>query len=253
MKQPTTLVSVDEYTFAQRVLAAPLPTIVLFGTPTCPATHAYRQLLHEQALYYAGALRIAVVDVEQAIALGEQVGIAVTPTLLIVQNGDICTRVIGFMPPGLLQLLCEQIVTGTLPIAPLWCPNEELFEERVIVPLLETWGVRYWRQAPCPAPARGRIDMLIYDHESDMPLTLFENKRHLASPQALIRAMQQAYTYARALQLGSFVVAAPPGLWIYACTKPKPSIVQQITSLALLHSSQSGLDILRQLRYDPLT
>ena len=243
----TRLLAVSEDDFGRRVLASPLPALVLFGAPSCPASRALRPLLQELATLHAATLRVAAVDVERAAWLAEQFGVAVTPTLLVARDGDIITRVVGFAPIELLRLLCEQIATGALPSDPFWSPTEATFEDLVLAPLLDRWGLAYVRQAPCPAPSRGRIDMLVYDGSPDQPLTLFENKRQIASAQALRQASAQAHTYARALGLRSFVVAAPAGLWIYACVERRAVELRRLTGLELQQDPDSVLALLRRV------
>jgi thioredoxin 1 len=242
----TPLLSVTDANFGRRVLASPLPTLVLFGTPRDTASRALKPALQELAALHAAALRVASIDAERAPWLAEQFGVAATPTLLVVQGGDVVTRVIGFLPIGLLRLLFEQIAAGALPPDPLWSPTEETFEDVVVVPLLDQWGLTYVRQAACPAPARGRIDILVYDRSPAQPLTLFENKRQIASAQALQQATIQAHRYARALGLPSFVVAAPAGIWIYACAGAHAIELRRLTSLELQQRPDSVLALLRR-------
>jgi thioredoxin 1 len=243
----TPLLGVTESTFGRRVLASPLPVIILFGTPTCPASRALRPLLQDLAASYAGQLRIAVLNAERAALVAEQFGVQAAPTMLIVRDREVVTRVTGFVPEGLLRLLCEQVATGTLPSDPYWSPTEATFEDLVLVPLLTAWGFTYVRQAPCPAPARGRIDILVYDHPSGPPFTLFENKRQMASAYALRQAVTQAHTYAEALQLPSFVVAAPAGMWFYACVGARALAVHRLTSLDLQQHPDIVPQLLRRL------
>jgi thioredoxin 1 len=229
----TALLTITEANFGRRVLASQLPTLVLFGAPSCPATRALKPLLQELAALHTTALQVATINVESAGWLAEQFGVSMAPTILVVRDGDISTRVVGFLPLGLLRLLFEQIATNSLPPDPFWSPIEATFEDVVVVPLIERWGLTYVRQAPCPPPRHGRIDMLIYDRSLAEPLTLFENKRQVASAQALHQASTQAHAYARALRLPSFVVAAPAGLWIYGCTAQRAVELRRLTSLEL--------------------
>jgi len=222
--------------------------VALFGSRACLASRALRPLLRELASIHAGTIRFATIEAEHAPLLADQFGLQITPTLIVVQNGEIATRVVGFVSPDLLRLLCDQVASGTLPPEPCWSPVEATFEDVVIVPLLNAWGFTYLRQAACPAPARGRIDFLVYDEPAAPPLTLFENKRQLASTQALAQAAAQAHGYARALQVASFVVAAPAGLWIYASTATAPVAVCRVTSLELPQQLDRVPRILRQLR-----
>jgi thiol-disulfide isomerase/thioredoxin len=246
--KPNALLSVTESNFGRYVINSPLPVVALFGSRTCPASRALRPLLHELASLYAGSIRFATINAEQAPLLAGQFGLQITPTLIVVQDGEIATRVLGFVSPDLLRLLCEQVADGRLPPEPFWSPVEATFEDVVVAPLLNAWGFTYVRQAACPSPARGRIDFLVYDQPDAPPLTLFENKRQLVSPQALAQAAAQAHGYARALQVPSFVVAAPAGLWIYASTATAPVAVRQVTSLELQQQLDSVPRILRRMR-----
>jgi len=246
--KPSALLGVTESNFGRYVINSPLPVVALFGSRTCAASRALRPLLHELATLHAGSIRFATINAEQSQLLAGQFGLHITPMLIVVQDGEIATRVVGFVSPELLRLLCDQIASGALPHDAFWSPVEATFEDVVIVPLLDAWGFTYLRQAASPRPARGRIDFLIYDGPNAPPLTLFENKRQLLSSQALAQAAAQAHGYARALQLSSFVVAAPAGLWIYASTATAPVVVRQFTSLELQQQRASVPRILRQLR-----
>ncbi len=246
MKQ-SALLSVTESNFGRHVISSRIPVLALFGSRTCPASRALRPLLYELASAYTGQIRFATINAEQAPLLAGQFGFHTTPTLIVVQYGEIITRVVGFMPPELLRLLCDQIAAAALPPDFFWSPVEATFEDLVVVPLLDAWGFTYLRQAASPAPARGRIDFLVYDQLDAPPLTLFENKRQLTSTQALAQAAAQGNAYARALHLPTFVVAAPAGLWIYSSATPEPVTIHRITSLELLQQPDSVPRILRQL------
>jgi thiol-disulfide isomerase/thioredoxin len=247
-KRPAALLSVTESNFGRYVINSAVPVLALFGSRTCSASRALRSLLQDLASAYAGSIRFATIAAEQSPLLAGQFGLQITPMLIVVQDGEIATRVVGFISPDLLRLLCDQVASGSLPPEPFWSPVEATFEDVVVVPLLQAWGFTYVRQAACPRPSRGRIDFLIYDMPDAPPLTLFENKRQLLSPQALAQAATQAHGYARALQIPSFVVAAPAGLWIYASTATSPVAVCQFTSLELQQQGDSVPRILRQLR-----
>lgn len=246
--KPNALLAVTESTFGRRVLDASLPVLALYGSRSCPASRALRPLLSGLAEAHAGQIRFASIDADHVPLLAEQFGLHATPTLLAVRDGEIATRVVGFVAPELLRLLCAQLADRTLPDEPFWSPVEATFEDTAIVPLLDSWGCTYVRQAASPAPARGRIDFLVYDDPGTPPLTLFENKRHILSAQALAQAAAQAHRYARALGLPSCVVAAPAGLWIYACHTSVPVAVRRITSLELMQQPEQALRLLRDMR-----
>jgi thioredoxin 1 len=246
---PTKIESITESSFGRRVINSPLPVLALFGAPSCPASRALRPLLRELAPAYAGQIRFASINAEQAGLLGAQFGLQLTPTLIVVHGGEIITRAVGFLSPELLRHLCEQIADSALPPDPFWSPIEATFEDLVVAPLLEGWGFSYTRQAPSPAPARGRIDFLVYDDPAAPPLTLFEDKRQIPTPQALGQAAAQAHGYARALGVRSCVVAAPAGMWIFSSAQASPLLVRRVTSLELLQRPGEVPRLLRGLGY----
>src|SRR5215210_6660393 len=127
--QSAALLPVTESTFGRQVLHAPMPVVALFGSRACAASRALRPLLHELASAYAGQIRFASIAAEQATLLAGQFGLQMTPTLIVVQDGEIVTRIVGFVAPALLRLLCEQIAGAALPPEFFWCPVEATFEE----------------------------------------------------------------------------------------------------------------------------
>jgi hypothetical protein len=235
------------------VLRADLPVLVCFATRPCPGRRALAPALERIALAYAGRLLVASVLVDAAPLLAEQYGVVVSPTLMIFQYGDRQGQAVGFIPAGLVDLLAEEASLGAVAGDMRWCPVEERFEDVVLIPLLQDWGFVFRRQAPCAlagsqAPQRGRIDLLVYEHLHGAPLTLIESKRQIRGDQDLRRAAAQAAAYATALSLPSFVVAAPPGLWIYRHTRGDTRCVAHVTSLELHRAAERPRQILLQLR-----
>src|SRR5262245_15603961 len=112
------LPAVTEANFGRQVLAEQLPVLLLFGASNCPASRALRPLLAEQAAAHTGLLRAATVNAERSSLLAEQFGVQATPTLIVVQHREVRTRVVGFVGPELLRLLCDQVAGGTLPPDP---------------------------------------------------------------------------------------------------------------------------------------
>ncbi len=211
-------------------------------------------ILEQLADDYAGRVLVVAINAEEETLLVEQFSIACTPTLLIFRQGEPITRMVGFAPDGLIRLLFADVASCAVPRQWLWTPTEEVFEETVIVPLLQKWGWHYTRQAPCPLPTskgvRGRIDFLAYLNANE-PLTLFENKRQIVSHYELQQAVVQARTYAVALNVGSFVVAAPSGMWVHSLRGKRAALAGMFSSLDLHTNPQVLATLLLQLRKAP--
>lgn len=239
----TVLTMVGESTFARRVRAATVPIMITFGAARCDASRALLPGVARLAEQYAGQVLALRVDVDRSPLLAEQYGVMATPTVLVLQDGEELTRMTGFAPEPLVRLLFEQVIAGDLAPGRPWSPIEQAFEDAVIIPLLDAWGWTYRRQVACPIPAdksvaRGRVDILAYADDAITPLTLFENKRQIASSSALQQAVAQARGYAEVFRMESFVVAAPAGMWVYRLDSGRARLVQAFSSLEVATTPQ---------------
>lgn len=243
---------VDETTFARTVLAAAVPTVVLFGHEACSASTALVASLGEALITHKGSVAAGYVDVAVDPLLPEQYGVTATPTLVIFGHGEPLTRVVGFVPTGLLQVLLEQVARATLPRAAWWSPVEATLEDTVLLPLLDACELHYTRQVVCSVrrgntTRSGRIDILLHASPHAQPCALIESKRWLRSEHELHTAMTQALGYARALELDSFIVAAPAGLWYYRRDGRHALLTQRMSSLTLATQPDVATQALRAL------
>jgi thioredoxin-like negative regulator of GroEL len=211
----------DETSFNRLALKAPLPTVVVFHAPWCDASRASLASVERLAAEYAGRLRFVTVDTDESRGLAEQFGVWALPTYLAFRSGDELARGAGLLPHGLLRLFAELALARETPLPGIWHPTEQQLEDEVLLPMLERWGWSWRRQEPCVVRAGGRarrgvIDILAYTGVAEGPLTLFENKRLIATDDDLRKAVEQARGYAQALELPTFVVADPGALWVYA-------------------------------------
>ncbi|HEU4327502.1 MAG TPA: thioredoxin family protein [Roseiflexaceae bacterium] len=245
----TGLITVDDTDFARLVLRSRLPVAALFGAPDCAASQAMRAGMETLAGRYAGRLTLAALSPEAAPLLAEQCAIPAMPTLAVFRYGEERARAVGFLPIGLLELLCQQAADETLPRERLWSPTEAVFEDTVVIPLIRSWGLSYRRQVHCAPGGRGRpgfVDLLL-EEKSGRAISLFENKRLLRTPRDLQPAVNQAARYARALELPSFVVADPSAMRVYDWIGPHARCLAVLSSLDVAQHSQALLHLLRGL------
>jgi thioredoxin 1 len=232
------MIAVTEASFARRVLRAELPVLVCFGARACAGRRALQPALERLSALHQGRLLVAMALLDHAPLLADQYGVALSPTLAVFEHGDRQGQVLGFLPAGLLGLLAEDVIQGALTGDRFWSPVEERFEDAVLVPLFQGWGFGVERQVACPLPGRnraqrGRVDLLVCAGPEQPPLTLVESKRQIQGDEQLQRAARQADAYARSLGLPSFVVAAPPGLWVYRVEGQHFRCARRFTSLEL--------------------
>lgn len=244
--------TVSDDNFRSGVLAATRPVIVLFGTQDCAASQALATLLAALLVEHSGAVGAVWLDLAESYDVAERYSVAATPTLLVFSHGDLRTRIVGFVPHGLLLLLLTQVGQGTLPPDPYWSPRETLVEDTLILPLLTAAGLHYQRQVSCPlAPddprVRGRIDLLVFRDTQAPPATLIESKRRLLTAHDLRRATIQALGYAQALDLATFAVAAPAGLWLFRRDGPRVAPLGTLTSLTITQQPEQAVAVLHRL------
>ena len=237
------LIAVTEANFSQHVLAASTMVIVFFAKRSCPGSRTMAPMLAKLDVVYAEQLRITEINVDTAPHLVEWYSSWAPQTLLIFQHGEVITRVVGFLSEGLLRVLLDQGVRGELLENTLWSPVEEVFEDTVLIPLLQQSGLHFQRQAlcvlsRCKIQSLGRFDLLLSDYALEQPISLIESKRQISSEYQLQQAVQQASAYAQALCLRSFVVAAPSGMWIFQRDSTKAHCVREISSLELHHNPE---------------
>ena len=101
------------------------------------------------------------------------------------------------------------------------------FEEKVVSPLLRRWSFKYQYQYPCrfyvgSQASACRVDYYVTDEIG--PVTLFEDKYKIVSPESLDEAMRQGKSYALMFGLPSFVVCAPEGIWVYSLDRNVESL-----------------------------
>lgn len=235
------IIRATEATFTRQVLRAPLPVIVCFGAQRCPGRRAMLPALERIAARHSGTVRVVLVSSDHAPLLVEQYGIHASPSVLVFQDGERQSQVIGFLADGLIDLLAADVAQGLVAGDGFWSPVEARLEDVVLMPLFAQWGWTVQRQAACALGAnqRGRIDLLVFERTDAPPITLVESKRAIRSTYELQRAVAQAQAYAHSLGLASLLIAAPQGVWVYRCNGAHATCVRELSSLALHHAPES--------------
>lgn len=226
------------------------PVLVCYRSPDCQASEALIAMLDSLAAEYAERIVFLTFNIENSVTHAELHQISGTPTLVLYRWNEEQSRLLGYLPERLLRVFLDAICDPQAEIARWWSPIEQIYEDTVILPLLDAWGWRAERQVSCRiaqgrSVRKGRIDVLAYQHQT--PITLFEAKRLILHPQALEQASQQAHSYAHALGLNSYVVAAPSGMWLYRVGRSQSQLVTQISSLELDREPKQLHDYILQI------
>jgi thioredoxin 1 len=89
---------VTDASFAENVLASPLPVAVEFWAPWCPPCRVIGPILNELAAEYAGLLTIAKLNTDEEQRCMVQLGVQGLPTLIVFKDGREVERLVGARP-----------------------------------------------------------------------------------------------------------------------------------------------------------
>ncbi len=89
------ILSVTNANFEQEVLKSSVPVLVDFWAEWCGPCKMVAPILDELATEYAGKVKIAKVNVDEAQELAGQYGIRAIPTLLLFKNGQVTEQIVG--------------------------------------------------------------------------------------------------------------------------------------------------------------
>ena len=93
-----TPIVVTDASFAEDVLASPLPVAVDFWAPWCPPCRVIGPILNELAAEYAGRLTIAKLNTDEYQRSMVELGVQGLPTLIIFKDGREVARLVGARP-----------------------------------------------------------------------------------------------------------------------------------------------------------
>ncbi len=91
----STPIIVTDASFAEDVLASPLPVLVDFWAPWCPPCRVIEPILNQLAADYTGRLRIAKLNADDNQRYVVQLGVQGLPTLIIFKDGREVERLLG--------------------------------------------------------------------------------------------------------------------------------------------------------------
>lgn len=94
----STLAHVTEQTFEREVKNSTLPVLVDFWAAWCGPCRMLAPIVEDLASEYEGRLKVAKIDVDENPGLATRFGIQSIPTLAIFQDGEVISRIVGFVP-----------------------------------------------------------------------------------------------------------------------------------------------------------
>ena len=104
------LVHVDDANFEAEVLNSELPVVVDFSAVWCGPCLRLKPIIEELATEYAGRVKIAHVDIDEAQSTAGKYQIMSVPTLKFIKNGEIVDEAIGLLSKSDLAGRVEKLL-----------------------------------------------------------------------------------------------------------------------------------------------
>jgi thioredoxin 2 len=95
------LVEADDDSFATAV-AGPLPVLVVVSAPGCEPCRLLGATVEQAASDFAGRLKVVTVNIDDAPAAVQRLGVQVVPTLVVLHHGREVARRAGALPAATL-------------------------------------------------------------------------------------------------------------------------------------------------------
>ncbi len=92
------MTEVTDATFAERVLASPVPVLVDFWAPWCKPCEAVEPHLRALAEEHGGRLGLVRLNVDENLAVPGRYGVLSLPTVIVFAGGQPRARVVGAQP-----------------------------------------------------------------------------------------------------------------------------------------------------------
>ena len=84
-------------------MAGPLPVLVYLSAPWCEPCRLLGLTVEQAASEFAGRLKVVTVNVDDAPAAAQRLGVQVVPTLVVLHHGREVARRVGALPAAALN------------------------------------------------------------------------------------------------------------------------------------------------------
>ena len=104
------LLEITDKNFQAEVLSSNIPVLIDFWAVWCGPCKMVAPIVEELATEYAGKLKVGKCDVDSNQAIAIKYGIRSIPTLLIFQNGEVASSIIGALPKPAIKKKVDEVL-----------------------------------------------------------------------------------------------------------------------------------------------
>ena len=108
MADESSLVHINDKSFASEVLNSDLPVLVDFWATWCGPCRSISPIVEELAKEFLGKIKVTKLNVDESPAIPSQYGVRGIPTLILFKGGKILDQIVGAVPKARLKALMEK-------------------------------------------------------------------------------------------------------------------------------------------------
>jgi len=109
-----TIMELNETNFESEVLQATGPVLVDFYAPWCGPCKMLAPFLEQLAIEFAGKIKFAKLNVDDALETAQHYDITGVPTLMLFRGGNPVDQMVGLASPSLLKQWLEKAANETV-------------------------------------------------------------------------------------------------------------------------------------------
>jgi thioredoxin 1 len=107
------ITALTDQNFAAEVLASPTPVMIDFFSTHCAPCKALSPIVEKLATHYAGRLKVAKLNIDDAPQTATQFGIRAVPTILFFKDGKAIDTVLGLKAERDLRKRIDPLIGAT--------------------------------------------------------------------------------------------------------------------------------------------
>ena len=104
------VLTLTDANFDAEVLSSTTPVLVDFGATWCGPCKQLAPIVEQIAVEYAGKIKVAAVDVDEARETAMKYGIMSVPTVLLFKDGKVADQFVGFRSKAGVQEVVNRVI-----------------------------------------------------------------------------------------------------------------------------------------------